>query len=304
MFKNKTVNIHLKCNESTFSNYSDLISKDGHKYIEKEGFRHYSICEIPRINFSTYDSEREEVHVNIQVDADNFEAKSFKIKSCAEVTDEEKGETVTTKISKIEKTKYPEIKMTLESGHCRLYANTYEFLCHVLEPGNENLFHEIVYIGQTEVTGKYLRLKQHETFGQVSNNYHNSKPHRLLAIKLLKFENPEIMVLDGQELEGKVKEVIGEFTPNQITNLIEAALINGYKPEFNEHYKYNFPSAEHERYNFIYNGVIDTVTLEVNENLRSYSLNLCGYTSNAQIFGWSLSGNSKSDFQDVFITNE
>lgn len=304
MFKNKIVNIHLKCNESTFSNYSDLISKDGHKYIEEQGFRHYNICEIPRINFSSYDPVREEIHVNIQVDANNFVAKTLKIKSGAIVLDEGKGEEVATKISKIEQAKYPEIKVILESGHYELFANTYEFLCSVLELGNEILFHRIIYIGQTEVTEKYLRLEQHEKFGKISDDYHSSKPNRLLAIKLLKFEKPEIMVLEGEELKGEAEEVIGNFTPDQITNLIEAALINAYKPEFNEHFKNNFPSAEHKGYNFIYNEIIDTVTLEVSENLRSYSLNLSGYVSNRQIFSWGLNGNPKNDFQDIFISNK
>ncbi|MCD2358935.1 hypothetical protein LQK91_21265 [Pantoea sp. MHSD4] len=304
MFKNKIVNMHLKCNESTFSNYPDLISKDGHKYLEKQGFRHYIICAIPRINFTSYDPVREEVHVNIQKDANNFIAKIIKIKAGAIALNEKTGEKFATKIREIEQTTYPEIKVILDNGYCQLFANTYEFLCHVLEVGNDILFHKIIYIGQTKVTGKYLRLEKHEKVGKIAENYLSSKPDVLLAIKLLKFEKPEIMVSKDEEINGEAEKMIGKMTPNQITNLIEAALINAYKPTFNTHFKNNFPSAKHRHYNFIYKKIVDTISLEVNENLRSYSLNLSGYVSNQQLFCWSLIGNPRADFKDIFITNK
>lgn len=279
MFENKRVKISFVCKETTFGSYNDLISSEGHKHIKNENFRHYLICSAPRIVFDSFERAQKKVKIKIQRDVTEFEECTISINTSALV------DRANTEINNIEYTKYPEIKIKLNNGHVILFANCFEFLSYVMPSDNNILIHEVLYIGQTEATHEYFRLNNHGTFLKISDYYLKSKPYFELFVKLLKFSDPEYEYADNWEpvdpkwRNGVVKEV-GEITPDQITNLIEAILIRGCQPEYNTHYVNSFPKETHKNYNFIFDKPIEAVDVLVSEDLRNYRLKLANNVGN------------------------
>ncbi|HDL7101070.1 TPA: hypothetical protein PXM79_003874 [Yersinia enterocolitica] len=279
MFENKRVRISFVCEETTFGSYNDLTSSEGKKYIQKENFRHYLICSAPRIVFDSFERAQKKVKIKIQRDVTEFEECTISINTSAF------ADGVNTEINNIECTKYPEVKITLNDGHEFFFANCFEFLSFVMPSDNNILIHDVLYIGQTEAINEYVRLNNHGTFLKISDYYLKSKPYFEIFVKLLKFSDPEYEYADNQEpvdpkwRDGVAKE-IGEITPDQITNLIEAILIRGCQPEYNTHYVNSFPKDTHKNYNFIFDKPIETVEVLVAENLRNYRLKLANNVGN------------------------
>lgn len=120
-----------------------------------------------------------------------------------------------------------------------------------------------------------MRLDGHATFAKIVDQYLKSKPQSEIFIKLLYFPGPEYEIADNQNQvdplwRDGVAQAVGTFPPDQMTSLIEAALIRGCQPEFNTHYKKSFPSKTHERYSFVFEAPIDEVEVIVSEDLRRY----------------------------------
>ncbi len=263
------------CTETLFGSYTDLTSNDGHDYIYKRNFRHYLICSAPRIIFKSFDFMKKEIEIYIQRNVTEFDKKNLRINTCIE------KDGLKTEINKIECTEYPEIKVIFSNKSECLFASCYEFLCHFLPEDNTILTHEILYIGQTKTTKKYLRLKGHEKIAKISDNILKSAPQLELFVKLLKFESPVCEIDSPQKNTASktlddLNKMVRSFTDNEITNLIEAVLIKSCQPKYNTHYTNNFPNKEHQKYNFIYNKSIDIVSIFIDERSKCYRLELEG----------------------------
>lgn len=277
MYNNIPVKISFLCNETAFGSFEDLTSKDGVKHIIEKGYRHYLVCSAPRIVFESFDAVNEKVTVKIQRGLFSFEIISVKIQK---IVIKEGG---SFEVKNINGDNYPEVEVTLEDGSkYPPFRSCFEFLCSFILPEENNpLLHEVLYVGQTEPHDKYIRLKGHETFAKIANHYLKSKPHSEIFIKLLKFSEPKY---DSANSDVKVNErwradvanEIGKIPADQMTTLIEAALIRAYNPKFNNHYKNSFPSKNHEKYYYFYKAPIEVVEVIIDERLRNYILMLNG----------------------------
>lgn len=269
MFENLPVRVSFVCTNTTVGSFADLTSSEGRKHIVSSGFRHYLICCAPRIIFDSFDRTQKKVAMKVQRDVTEFEKATIDIETSIEAN------SVLTEIEHIEYTEYPEIKVTLGNGAEFLFANCFEFLCTVAPKNNNLLSLEVLYVGQTDPTEDYLRLDGHATFAKIADRYLKSKPQSEIFIKLLHFPGPEYEYAENQDQVDPVwrhgvAQAVGPFPPDQMTSLIEAALIRACQPEFNVHYKKSFPSKKHERYSYVFSAPIDEVEVIVSENLRRY----------------------------------
>lgn len=279
MFKKLPVRVSFECTNTTFGSFDDITSRDGREHIAREGFRHYLICSAPRIIFESFDRIQKKVAIKVQRDVTIFEKISIDIKTS--IT----SDGISTELEKIEYTKYPEIKAKLSNGTEFVFATFFEFLSYVAPENNNLLLLEVLYVGQTEPTDDYLRLNGHATFAKIADRYLKSEPQSEIFIKLLKFPAPAYENANNQdEVDGSwrdgVTKAVGIFPPDQMTSLIEAALICACQPEFNTHYKKNFPSNKHKNYRFVFSVPIDEVEVIVSENLRRYRWKLGNLVGN------------------------
>lgn len=273
MLKNKPVTIVFKCSQTTLGSFEDLVSKEGHEHIQREGFRHYAICQAPRIIFKSFEREEEKIKIKIQRDVTEFEEISVSIVTSVIF------DGVETEISHIESTNYPEIKVTLDNGIEVRFKTCFEFLGHTMQSNHDILTHEVIYIGKTKTTENYLRLKSHSKLTAIAECNLKSKPQHDIFIKLFKFDDPIFICYYDEEPVNPewavelIKE-IGEFTPDQITNLIEAFLIRGFDTEYNDQLSKSVPNKLHDSYNFIFDKPIDTIVINIDESNRKYLLKI------------------------------
>lgn len=280
MFEKLPVRASFICTNTTFGSFDDLTSSNGRKHIASEGFRHYLICRAPRIIFESFDRTQKKVAIKVQRDVAKFEQTSIDIQTC--ITADGRS----TELENIEYTKYPEIKAKLSNGAEFLFATFFEFLSFVAPNKNNLLLLEVLYIGQTDPTEEYLRLEGHSTFAKILDYYLKSEPQFEIFIKLLKFSDPVYESTDTQDevdslWRGRVAQAVGAFPPDQMTSLIEAALIRACQPKFNTHYKTSFPTKKHKSYNFVFQAPIDEVEVIVSEDLRRYRWKLGNEVGNA-----------------------
>ncbi|WP_413460160.1 hypothetical protein [Herbaspirillum huttiense] len=280
MFKKLPVRVSFVCTNTTFGSFDDLTSSDGREHIAREGFRHYLICRAPRIIFESFDRTQKKVATKVQRGVTEFEQISIDIQTSITV------DGISTELENVEYTKYPEIKAKLSNGAEFLFATCFEFLSFVAPAQNNLLILEVLYVGQTEPTEEYLRLEGHATFAKIVDRYLKSEPQAEIFIKLLKFPGPVYEYADNQHevdtlWSNGVAQAVGTFPPDQMTSLIEAALIRACQPEFNTHYKTSFPSKKHKNYSFVFKVPIDEVEVIVSEELRRYRWKLGNEVGNA-----------------------
>jgi hypothetical protein len=149
---------------------------------------------------------------------------------------------------------------------------------------------EIVYIGQS--FGKngerdaLSRLKSHSTLQEIQADHLFQSPESDIAITLWEFTPRLLTSFDGRtknyeksmEEDSKHMEEILKDPPlkinKQIINITEAALINYFKPEYNDKFKNNFPDVEHLGYKYYYDLDFNSVLVELDPtaiNVNLYS---------------------------------
>ncbi|MED4011127.1 SEC-C domain-containing protein [Priestia aryabhattai] len=137
---------------------------------------------------------------------------------------------------------------------------------------------EIVYIGQSY--GKMgdrdalKRLKSHETLQKVMADILYDDINYEIAITLWEFTPRLLQSIDGrsgyqvtenediQHMQ-KVLSAPPLIIDNQIINITEAALINYFKPKYNDKFKNNFPDVTHKGYTFYYDYDYNAITVEL-----------------------------------------
>lgn len=167
-----------------------------------------------------------------------------------------------------------------------------------LENSRQNLECEIVYIGQS--FGKkgerdaLDRLKSHSTLQKIQADHLFNNPESDIAVSLWEFTPRLLTSFDGKtkEYEKSSKEdkehmlQILENPPlyinNQIINITEAALINYFKPNYNEKFKNNFPNIEHLGYKYYYDLDFNSLLVELDPD--AIGLNLFSKEKNYHLF--------------------
>ncbi|MGW5891891.1 hypothetical protein [Priestia megaterium] len=142
-----------------------------------------------------------------------------------------------------------------------------------------NLETEIIYIGQSfgkdgERTAPE-RLKSHSTLQKIQSELLFEAPEQDLALVLLEFTPQLLSSMDGitknyetsdEEDRAHLKRIMSNPPTdrmNQIINITEAALINYFKPEYNEKFKDNFPDVEHKGYKQYYDLDYNAIAVEL-----------------------------------------
>lgn len=155
----------------------------------------------------------------------------------------------------------------------------------------ERLNCEVVYVGQSygEKGNRNAleRLKSHETLQKVMAEVMYGEINSEIAITLWEFTPRLITSIDGrndflvtgEEEMYHFQNVLSApplFVDNQIINVTEAALINYFKPNYNNMFKNNFPDIKHKGYSFYYDYDYNAITVELDPscvNIKIYSEN-------------------------------
>ncbi|MFE7083425.1 hypothetical protein [Priestia megaterium] len=86
------------------------------------------------------------------------------------------------------------------------------------------------------------------TLQKVESDLLHEYPEKDLALLLLEFKSQSLEKIDSEDEDLNQLEEITKNLPlelnNQILNATEAALINYFKPEYNEKFNNDFPSVE------------------------------------------------------------
>lgn len=154
---------------------------------------------------------------------------------------------------------------------------------------------EVLYIGQSYgVKGNrnaLTRLKSHETLQKIMSDLSYEDINSEVVITVWEFTPRLINSIDGRspylssEQEDKlhIKKVFSAppvYVDSQIINVTEAALINYFKPKYNDKFKNNFPDISHKGYTFYYdydyNAIIveldtECININVHSHHKSYS---------------------------------
>ncbi len=263
------------CNTITFASYADLTSKDGKKYLVaqngKTPFTHYAICKVRRLVF-----------IGMERLPDGRLKVEFR-RALPLLESEIKHIVITPRlgIATIEEISgcYPDIRVKLSTGDSLPFASLFEFLCHVQASAQDDigdlLDMEVVYVGQTEISSRYIRLDGHETYCKAADEISKKEPECELFIKILHFETPNIIVIEnvgyGEDEKKMLRERLNKAPLKHWVTLIEAAMINYMQPKYNVHYKNKFPSWEHIGYKYFFDGSFDKLKIIVNEDMRLYS---------------------------------
>lgn len=137
--------------------------------------------------------------------------------------------------------------------------------------------YEVLYIGQAY--GKegsrtaFDRLEAHPTLQKILTEYRGEHPDKHIYILLLEMTTRLAMSFDGiskvftksedESLE-HLKNVCSDLPQeNQVINIVEAAMINYFKPEYNINFVENFPDENHRGYRQYFDLDYNSLTVEV-----------------------------------------
>jgi len=177
----------------------------------------------------------------------------------------------------------PIVSLVFENGRIEQFHNAFlflQFLAQNLGPArelNELLRLTVKYIGQTEITEKYIRFDGHEKIGSVSNEIIHSRPHREIWVKMLSFQPPFITMISTPEIDSPYRKdwlpgggLLEGLPEKSWKTAVEGALIKYFSPEFNVHYKENFPSDRHISYQYLYDKSIRSIAVELHEEYMAF----------------------------------
>lgn len=179
--------------------------------------------------------------------------------------------------------------------------------------------YEILYIGQAygkngERTA-LNRLNKHEKVQEILTDIMSNRPDRVIYVLLLEMKSQIRSVFDGitkeflctdQESNKHLEKVIGtELEERQIINIIEAALINYFKPEYNINFVENFPKKTHTGYKQYFDLDYNCLTIELDLEFDDNYIKI--FTSENKIYSYFdiikynlFNDNKRSCMYDIF----
>jgi hypothetical protein len=128
---------------------------------------------------------------------------------------------------------------------------------------------EVLYVGQSHDSNKRLS-GAHKTLQKINlETMINEPDHEIWIVLLSDFRvKLHTTIADGMNDNFNAPIVnplfVSKMEKKEITNLVEAGLINYFKPIYNEIYKYSFPNKNHKSYPFAYKNNINALSLELN----------------------------------------
>ena len=270
------VSIGNVCNftcHSTPSNLEDPIILEINK---KHRFTHYFVCQTNRLRIKPETIKVSEEHIEFII--------------CEQVNefDWEENEFVMSRIvNGIKcnlKVEGKSITLYDSSGREEYFDNVFLFLNMV---GSDSGWHqkvekflrlEVKYIGKTELTEKYIRFKGHEKIDKVKNEIIENRPNKEIIVKLLSFQKPFVNAMMIPEIQSDDSRSDWHPGGGLIENMpfedwkssVEGALIKYFQPEFNVHYKDNYPSNRHKSYRYFYDNNVRSIIVEVYEDYMAH----------------------------------
>lgn len=217
----------------------------------------------------------------------------------------------------------PTVSLVSEGGQVEQFHNAFlllQYLAHYLGPArelNELLKLTIKYIGQTEITDKYVRFDGHEKINSVSNDIIHLRPHGEIWVKLLSFQSPFLTMLSVPEVDSPYRTdwlpgggLLEGLTRKAWKTVVEGTLIKYFAPEFNVHYKENFPSDTHTTYQYLYEKSVRSIAVELHEEYMAYvtgsdtrpytKIKMIEYALSKDDKGLYLNNNDVQDLDDAF----
>lgn len=161
-----------------------------------------------------------------------------------------------------------------------------DILTLIFDKYNKMYEMEVLYIGQAQGReanrGAIERLQSHETLQKILIDCHTKFINKRLFIMLFKFTEQQIMLLNGFDksfLSNKEDDVqhhkklvddaidialnVNNDRLRQVINITEAAMINYFKPYYNDKFVDNFPSQKHQSYTHYYSLEYNSVSVEL-----------------------------------------
>ena len=136
---------------------------------------------------------------------------------------------------------------------------------------------EILYVGQSY--GKngdrnaVNRLLEHSTLQQILAEINVNEPDKDVVVSLWDFVPKLLPVMDGISKNYQTSNDVdnshimnvlnNDFDYKQMINITEAALINFFKPKYNEKFANNFPDYKHSSYTEYYNLDFNSLIVEL-----------------------------------------
>lgn len=237
---------------------------------QEQNYHIYMITLVPKLTFNKDSLQIFEDHISLEVNVKTEEKEEVETLEFA-VDPKINHKELTFEIDKPRKS----ITIKNDKGHgvkARIIS-LYTML------SKKNLETEIIYIGQSfgkngERTATE-RLKSHSTLQKIQSELLFEAPERDLALVLLEFTPRLLSSMDGisknyetneEEDKAHLRQIMGNpplELNNQIINITEAALINFFKPEYNEKFKDNFPDVAHKGYKQYYDLDYNAIAVEL-----------------------------------------
>lgn len=165
---------------------------------------------------------------------------------------------------------YPETMKTMDIKAQDLFIMFSKCLVAQLE-------FEVLYIGQAY--GKdgsrtaFDRLESHSTLQKILEEYSGKYPDKHIYILLLEMKTNLMMSFDGisetftkseEDSINHLQEVCSNLPKErQVINIVEAAMINYFKPEYNVNFVENFPNENHKGYKQYFDLDYNALTVEI-----------------------------------------
>lgn len=273
---------------TVFGSYHNIVSKEGKSRINKVNkdhpLTHYMLCQTNRLIFTEqFTTTENHEHVTIrfqeQISATTFKPHELKLPTTLE------GKNLAVYVNDINSN----IVVWSDGDENAIsYPTFFEALTAIVAPFQFDETHfitrllamEVLYVGQTEITKKYLRIDGHEKYTKAADDVIRTRSYKELFVKLLNFENPTWIVLedeDNVELKlTKIRNLAKQHNHSVWITLFEAALIYHLQPYLNVNFKKRFPSIKHLGYKNLINIGISSANVVIDEEKRSYCTRLVG----------------------------
>lgn len=194
-----------------------------------------------------------------------------------------------------------------------LRSNKIEDNYHLTEFPEDNLEYlnmDLLYIGQSQGRKKERtaleRLKSHSTVLEILGKEPEKDPDSQILIGLINFEPISLMTMVPDKLKNPengdnpntvqtFQELLGSSKlRKESINILEAALIRYFRPEYNDKFTDKFPSKTHSSYQFYYDNFIHSISVEMffasMNGARLSTANVNNYTNG--FFHYLIKGNS------------
>jgi hypothetical protein len=250
----------MKNKECLLLNQPSLNELSENGFFEKNDFHIYFVCSCPKVQIIPEKCNFIEniVHLYFKIwNKDSYSIEELKLESDAKIE-------INSEYPYNMGTATHQNQGTLDFSSTLLYTTF----------ADEKLDFEVLYIGQS--FGKDgsrnvdKRLLSHSTLQKIYSEILINDPNKEIWLLLMSFDEPyQCILLNNRSKQLDYEKWVenrkaGNAIPlNQRINYTEAALINYFKPEYNEKFKENFPDPNHTSYEACFEHKMDRICFEL-----------------------------------------